>query len=289
MKTSHSASSISSTLSTTSKEAENPFKFPSLNTPDLSDDARDVLKGRLMQDVFDIQKTFQTLQTDTMDSFQKRELPGSKLILRLNQFIAVPPMRPTHKSANLSESLQDAQTTDCGVEDVFNIMVPYISFFNYELLGYLIQQLGDADDKSRLEIYKKSFEQFCQRRVCECPQFNISQYDKLEGETTIEVKIKDEFQHLTMHGVCLFKKNLCEILQARKEVLRFISVEEGCVKLVFLLNTSTVKHSCTITDLTDQQLHTLIHAGVTCFMVSYSITQLHTITVSQYNYSISYL
>ena len=43
----------------------------------------------------------------------------------------------------------------------------YISFFNYEIVQYLIELLGSPDDQTQLREYCSALDQFCQRNVFE--------------------------------------------------------------------------------------------------------------------------
>ncbi len=52
---------------------------------------------------------------------------------------------------------------------IFMTLRDYISFFNYEIVQYLIELLGSPDDQTQLREYCSALDQFCQRNVFEIP------------------------------------------------------------------------------------------------------------------------
>ncbi len=52
---------------------------------------------------------------------------------------------------------------------IFMTLHEYISFFNYEIVQYLIELLGSPDDQTQLREYCSALDQFCQRNVFDVP------------------------------------------------------------------------------------------------------------------------
>ena len=66
------------------------------------------------------------------------------------------------------EDKQDIKNAK-NVSQVFMTLRDYISFFNYEIVQYLIELLGSPDDKTQLREYCSALDQFSQRNVFEIP------------------------------------------------------------------------------------------------------------------------
>ena len=47
------------------------------------------------------------------------------------------------------------------VDHTFDILRPHMTFFNYEILEFLIEQMGSPDDKDDLQIFLQEFRRFC--------------------------------------------------------------------------------------------------------------------------------
>ena len=116
------------------------------------------------------------------------------------------------------------------VDEIWEIICYYFSFFNYRLIEHIIEQLGTNENKKRMAEYKEEFEKYAKRRVYECPaEFGYTN----EEDSTIIVKLDDCYDGCTLFQIEKLKVKLCEILGLSGVSLRLTTIEKGCYKLTF--------------------------------------------------------
>jgi hypothetical protein len=115
------------------------------------------------------------------------------------------------------------------MRDLFSQISKHISFFDYELVKFLIRNLGSHNLKKKLEKYKKMFNEYCKRRVIECPDDAFG--DVHESEKLIKLKTDKDMEKLTVEELKKLQYQISSVLGQR--VLRLLRVEEGCVQLTF--------------------------------------------------------
>ena len=202
----------------------------------MSKEQRDALEGQLLAESYDIRRKFQCLFSDTRKSFEKNSVQVSDVATELVT-LSIDTKQQTKGTEDQTPSLSVHQSEISeanSLKRVFTILAKFVSFFNYELLEHLIEQLSnDEDDKTRLTDYKNHLHEFCKRRVCEWPQ-----QESARRENTIFVKLKDDFQNYTMESVKEFQYKLCRILEVSNNSVKLISVSDGCTEIVFLITSS---------------------------------------------------
>ena len=126
------------------------------------------LKFKLMEDFKNIVSRFAYVIEETQTSLIAREVNLTRLvnrILTLNVYISA-----VHQKPLLNE--EKKELINCKtICDIFTIIIPYMSFFNFEVLKHITDssQLCSDDDRKRMEEYCRHFEQFCRRKVFEVP------------------------------------------------------------------------------------------------------------------------
>jgi Ran GTPase-activating protein (RanGAP) involved in mRNA processing and transport len=126
------------------------------------------LEARLLTDAETIGQDFALLCCKARDSFARRGITPQDLAHVLLDLLVYKPTSSTSIPLlqNKEETLMKAQS----VHDTFNTLRPYMSFYNYELLQFLIEGKGSKDDKDALATYMRKFMEFCRRHVFEVPQ-----------------------------------------------------------------------------------------------------------------------
>lgn len=105
-----------------------------------------------------------------------------------------------------------------------------MSFFNHDILEYIIKVEGDDNDKKRLETFKNAFKKFCQRKV-----FEISPKVVSSG---IEKKICKPFVVVATQDLI---KNLADVQKAKSRIASLLrlnvstQIDISSVILVFLI------------------------------------------------------
>ena len=118
--------------------------------------------------------------------------------------------------------------------DVFKVIQPHCSYFNYDLLKLLISVHGTSEDKKCLDGYLKSFASYCQAMPC---AEEICGSDG-SGTDRIKLKFKLEFDRQQLKPNYIkdnIISNIARILKIKPSSLYLHRIREGCVCLEFLI------------------------------------------------------
>ena len=127
-----------------------------------------------------------------------------------------------------TEQFEDLETTCSSIEQVFDKLHPFISFFDFEIIKLLTSNLGSGSNKQKLKKYKKMFNEFSKQRVCKCPSDAFG--DVNQSERVLVIKADKIISTLTVESIMKLKYELCKVLGFKSRLLR---VDDGCVKLTF--------------------------------------------------------
>ena len=119
------------------------------------------------------------------------------------------------------------------LSDVFITLRSYISFFNYQIIEYIIDQHGATKDHERLHEYVQQFNSFCQRSIFEVPQ---SVFTSRSRKTAKVFALKCTEEVATMKGVVGIIGKIAELFSLRPAALQLCSVKRGCAELHFLIS-----------------------------------------------------
>ena len=205
-----------------------PRHFTNLGVGNFSEDDLKVASRKLFLESSELDCKFNNVCSKLYFSLKQRTDSKEDLVaclMSLNVF------EPVFKTAN-QPVFKDQKANLIGAKclyDVWCIISPYHSFFNYYLVEHIIECLGTEGDKQNMTLYKQSFAEYAKRRVYECPaEFGR----KSQDDCTIVVKLDKSYDDCTLDQLELFRIKLCEILQINNEVvLRLFKVEEGCYEL----------------------------------------------------------
>ncbi len=152
-------------------------------------------------------------------------------------------MKDIEKTSTLEEVITlltfNNKTTDdyekllCGcanLAEVFRKVSKFVSFFDYDLVKLLIQTLGSKSLKQQLNKYKKRFQEFSKRRVCQLPSDALGD-DAEKSENVFGIKCDKNVETLTVEEVQKLEYEMNKIMGHK--LLRLLKIEEGCVKLTF--------------------------------------------------------
>ena len=161
--------------------------IPELNSQDKAE-----LEAQLILNADSMRKKFASLLLNVVHSFKRqnidpRELATGILALTEHDDPAISkPLLERHKDA-----LMKAQTVD----HTFDVLRPHMTFFNYEILEFLIEEMGSPDDKHKLQKFLQEFRRFCRRSVFEIPPNVLGHSaEKVVGQQKFCVKITKQFK-----------------------------------------------------------------------------------------------
>ena len=155
-------------------------------------------------------------------------------------------------SGSLFQEHMEELSVAKNVEEVFTIITPYFSYFNYELLEVIIEVHGSDNDKQNMRVYLHDFNDFC--RKVPCVEVH-KRCDVSEAKRT-EVYFKLDYDKNSLkHGdVKRIQRQIAKILNVRPSVLFLNCIKDGCVLFEFLIPTHFVDF---LTELIDGEKATL--------------------------------
>ena len=150
------------------------------------------LEAQLILSADSMRKKFASLLLSVVTSFQSQGIDPRKLataILALTEYddpIIGKPLLERDK-----EALMKAQTVD----HTFDVLRPHMTFFNYEILEFLIEEMGSPNDKQKLQKFLQEFRRFCRRSVFEIPANGLGHSaEKVVDQQKFCVKITKQFK-----------------------------------------------------------------------------------------------
>ena len=188
--------------------------YPYLQLDGLTVNDRKNFVQRLSNETSKIVKEFADLRFNTRESLQKRDIPVEDLVCVTFD------LQPHISDLDQAKSIVQA----------FIILRKHMNFFNHEILGHIVEKLGDSDDKENYEQFRSKFKVFCGRRIFEISPsvYSTGQYTKNSKLFVVTNK---------------FIKSLREVKEAHEKVASLLGlnasqvqlerVDEGSVILVF--------------------------------------------------------
>ena len=169
--------------STSSEE----YTFPTLNP----DDALE-LEAQLITSAESMKKKFAALLWKTIESFKDQRINPRTLI---NGVFAITEYEDPYIGKPLLEREKEVLAKAQSIDVIFDILRPHMTFFNYEILEFLIETIGSNEDKRTLQDYFHHYRHFCRRSVFEVPKNIVGHSsEKAVGQQYFHVKITKTFK-----------------------------------------------------------------------------------------------
>jgi len=199
--------------------------FPYLQTAGLTEAEAMILKGRLYNEFQLMTRRFSCFNTAVCKSLIQREITVKELVrvLRdLRAFQASEPNVPLLRD-RFSEIMEAKD-----IDDVFNILADYVSFFSFHITEHIVENLGTESDKKLLSDYKEELESYCKRNIFECPSYSTPN----PGEAELVMKVEGIERYNLKHLEELIS-HVSKALTVCPHTLQLNSVKKGCVQLNF--------------------------------------------------------
>ena len=211
--------------------------FPHIN--DIQDEqSRRELEQRLRAESEEIRLQFCILMNKYFDSLEDRQYSIPRLIRHLKTGLEMDCLLPEPKV----------------IDDIMKLIESKSSFFNYELIEYMIQLSGTNGDQKNLGNYRTKFSIYAKRRVYECPAI-ISNLNP--SETELHVKLDSKYDKCTVAELTGFQSRLCMILNRQVYAIRLLSIQRGCFKLVYVISNYVVNATFPLTKKQESELTAL--------------------------------
>ncbi|XP_064407537.1 uncharacterized protein LOC135352306 isoform X4 [Halichondria panicea] len=217
-------------------EAPTSFSFPHLDTSSLNEDDRIELEDRLIRDTRKMIIRFTAFTLIIQRSFENQRIPLDQIkdsVLSLESFndgIGIKVL-----DAEDRQEIKNAKN----LAQVFMTLRAYISFFNYEIVEYLIELLGSPDDQTQLREYCSALDQFCQRNVFEVPAEAFSSKSRIKTAKVFVIKCTERIA--TLEYVKRLTPRIAEALGLQRAALQLCSIKQGCLELHFLVTVAVAK------------------------------------------------
>jgi len=199
--------------------------FPYLKVSSLTESERMILRGRLYEDFCQISIEFSKFNTAICESFVDCKIPVLRVTRILRDLRA---FSPSLSDTPLLGTQIDAITPDKTIDDIFDILSHYVSFFNFQITEYLVTSLGTNKDKDLLCLYKAKLDEYCLRNIYECPSYSAPH--PKQAALVMKVEGIEQYNMKHLSKLLLY---VSRALAVSNHSLRLCSVEEGCTKLNF--------------------------------------------------------
>ena len=212
------------------------------------------LERRLYNESTTIMFKFQKLFSATLKSLKERKVTVKELSNHIGCLEALKPAYKYSTRGCLGSELPKAETVD----DVMALVRDYSSFFNYNIIENIIENLGGEQDQKNLAKYLDEFAEYAKRKVFECPRelgtMNVGDF------ANIFVTLDASYDNCTVSSLDHFKDVLQAILNIPSDVVMVLCrVELGSLKLTFQIPLSVQQ---SIFPISNNQRAALIKRGV---------------------------
>ena len=136
--------------------------------------------------------------------------------------------QPSECDSPLLRDRFDAIKAAEDIDDVFDILAEYVSFFSFHITEHIVENLGTKDDKKLLAEYKAELEEYCKRNIFECPSYSTPKL----GVANLVMKVEGIEKYNLKHLAELIS-HVSKVLSVSQHTLQLCSVEKGCVQLNF--------------------------------------------------------
>ena len=215
---------------------------------------KEVLRARLKDDTQTIMLQFHTLLSKFYISLKRdSEVALGDLKIHL---MALEAFDDDEEHRSVFHEQKDKLESAATLDEVFKVIKPFCSFFNYNLVKYMINLLGSDDDKTELETYETKFEEYAKRRVCESPRLASPTAEQMNVYVKLESRFSDNYSLVDLQK---FRIEISKILKVSPYVMRLCCIEKGCIKLTFQIPRFVEQR---LFPLTSEQESSLLQRGV---------------------------
>ena len=178
---------------------------------------------------------FASLIDKILESIMRKQVNPHRLILFLSQYAALDPVSSTVESSCLlfgSKTIQEYKEQCESISDVLMKLNGYYSWFNYRLIKDIANHFceDDKEVKEELRKYKKTFKEYCSKRIHCLPEESIP---PTKDTKLCVFKIDEQWKTMNILEAKNVKSIICRSLRLKKTTLLLRSARNGCVELIF--------------------------------------------------------
>lgn len=125
--------------------------------------------------------------------------------------------------------------------DVFKIILPYCSYYNYELIETITEVHGSDDDKKRMQQYLSDFSEYCKKVPC-VEVHDDDNFKASSKRTKVKFKLDYKKEELKHGDIKYIQIKIAMILGIQPSVLFLCCIQDGCVIITFLVPAFITEH-----------------------------------------------
>ena len=161
------------------------------STSELNPDDRLDLEAQLRLSVDSMKRKFASLLVDIIISFKCQGIDPDDIISCILEVTEHDPAISKPLLERQKEELKRAKNVNL----IFDIVRPHMTFFNHEILEFIIEEIGSPNDKHNLQTFLDEFNDFCRRSVFEIPPNTLGHSEENAADKQkFHVKITNEFK-----------------------------------------------------------------------------------------------
>ncbi len=199
--------------------------FPYLQTTGLNKGEVMILKGRLFNEFQLITRRFACFNIAICNSLIQQEITVKMLQRNLRDLRA---FEPSESDTPLLRDRFDEIKAANDIDEVFDILADYTSFFSFHITEHLVENLGTQEDKKLQVEYKEELEEYCKRNIFECPSYSAPK----PGVADLVMKVEGIEKYNLKHLAELIS-HVSKVISVSQHTLQLCSVKKGCVQLNF--------------------------------------------------------
>ena len=208
-------------------------KYPYLDTSSLTIKEKKDLEVRLNKDFREINKTYAYFTASLRRSLKEHGITPKELVDCLMDLSGYQPITNSSEEKGVGV-FQDRYSEMEKCEDisaVFKILsADYCSFFNYDIVGFIVKNLGTENDEQNLKDYELAFKRYCKRHVFQCPHFSVR--NRKFADLVLKVN-ENTAERFTVEALDQFSSDVTQVLNVTKHALTVRSIKQGCLEIVF--------------------------------------------------------
>ena len=209
------------------KPSSLPVPNPVVRFEDLSEDDRQELFAKMNDLTMKIYKQFLKLTAQVCASLEAQH---KYVVLTLTK----------DDIMLFDDDIKDKLRKSEDIYEVFDVISPHFSYFNYDLFELLVDVHGAQEDKKYLEGYLKSFASYCQ--AMPCAEEICGSDDSRSNRIKLKFKLNFDRQRFKVDQVKNITRNISRILNIKAPSLYLRTIKEGCVSLEFLIPSFLIEH-----------------------------------------------
>ena len=199
----------------------------------------------MLVSIADMQRSFAAVVTKTMKSLEST-ITTEEFAVTLLALGAYEPV--TKKEQALLEDHEDEIYGAKSISSIYRIIRHYMSFFNPELLGYIIELHGTQANCDDFKEYMSKLSTFCQSIVV--PPVNFSSEEQpLSVERREKITVRLDLSDKRLERLRNVKSAIAKVLGIKEVALYIESVVEGSIEVIFLVPQFVVEHLFPLSDI----------------------------------------